>query len=51
MQNNFGVGYTLTIEKKPDADANRIQHFVLKRLPEAKVSERAHRCGYDTDVG
>lgn len=31
------VGYNLTIEKTPPADARRIQHFVLNHLPEARL--------------
>lgn len=35
--NNAGVGYSLTIEKRPEANAARIQRFVLNHLPEARL--------------
>lgn len=37
LKNHFGVGYSLTLEKRPEADAARIQRFVLNKLPEARV--------------
>ena len=37
LNTTTGVGYSLTIEKRPEADAARIQRFVLNRLPEARL--------------
>jgi ABC-type multidrug transport system ATPase subunit len=37
LKNHFGVGYNLTIEKKPAAEAGRIQQYVRNKVVEAKI--------------
>ena len=37
LKNHFGVGYNLTIEKKPAAEASRIQQYVRNKVVEAKI--------------
>lgn len=37
LKHHFGVGYSLTMEKKPNADSNTIIRFVRGTIPQAKL--------------